>query len=77
MTDQYIVLKYMQGFDWEYKEVVCIVDDYNLAMSITGYLNENDEPIKDEDGNPICVEYWAASKKNVTSLEDFIEWWEG
>lgn len=77
MTDQYIVLKYTQGFDWEYKEVVCIVDDYNLAMSITGYLNENDEPIKDEDGSPICCEYWAASKKNVTSLEDFIEWWEG
>ena len=77
MSDQYVIYKYIQGSDWEYKTVVCIVDTYELAMSITEYLNGNNEDRTDEDGSPICCEYWATSKKNVTSLEDFIEWWEG
>lgn len=77
MTDQYIVMKYAFGCEWEYKEIVCTTDDFDLAMSITEYLNANTKPIKDATGNDICVEYWATSKKHVTSLEDFVKWLEG
>ena len=77
MTEQYIIIKHTQGFEWEGKTEICIVDDYKLALSIIEYLKENDDPEKDEDGSDVEVEYWISRRHVFTRFEDFVEYWEG
>ena len=77
MTEQCIIIKRIQGWEWETKRVICIADSYKLAEAIIAYLKTHDEPEKDEDGSDAYVEYFITTKFVMTDLDDFITHWEG
>ena len=65
MTQQHIIIKHIQGWDWETKQLICIADSYKLAEAIIAYLKTNDER----------VEYFITTKSVMTDLDDFITYW--
>ena len=77
MTECFIVVKHVDGWEWDRTEEVCVVQYFGLAEEIVEYLIATDGPVLDEDGSECPVTYRILPKRCFSDIDTFVKWWEG